>query len=235
LWFCRSESIERMILSMLARHPQWHFIRCVLGEAYARGGRCDDAIDQFTALIAADYDVATLYPAVAELHWRVGRYQEAADYLERAPAALAEDFKFRYTLGMSHLKAEAFESAIPHLAKAADLIERGRGALRSSQRGSIDEALGFCLFKAGRFRESAKWYEKALALSPGLAELRRNVSRALVCWVDALLERREFDEAAAQLEKALQLHPDADVHAQISQQLETVRELVHRQSTGKGN
>ncbi|MBI3472368.1 MAG: tetratricopeptide repeat protein, partial [Candidatus Solibacter usitatus] len=134
----------------------------------------------------------------AAVLWRLGRYAEAARFLDEA-SRLADQPGRLKSLAPSILAVRA-EMALSRrsFSEAAALARRGLGVASSEYaKSNLQLVLGLALARSGSAREGRKWCEQALRTSEPLAD-PSSTSEARLALAEALLAAREPKAALEQ-------------------------------------
>lgn len=145
-----------------------------------------------------------LYMLQANLLDELDRAQDAIDVYTDALAIFTESLPLQYARAMTHERLGDIASAEHDLRAIIS---------REPDNATTLNALGYTLtVHTTRYHEAAELIERALQLSPGEAAILDSLG-----WVYFKMHR--LDEAAAYLEKAYRLLPDAEVAAHLGETL----------------
>lgn len=191
------DAVEHLRAARRAR-PSNHAAAVRLGEAYLQLNRLSDAREQFESVAAA-------LPAVArnglgEIALRQRRFAEAAEHfravLERAPQAAS----VHYSLAMAYRGLGRLDEARLHLQR------RGQGGIRPAdpivdslqqlvrgERGLVNQ--GRRAYEAGRFKEAAEAFGRAVAAAPASAAARVNLGLSYSQLGNAAAAVEQFEAA----------------------------------------
>ena len=163
------------------------------------------AIEIYKEVLATDPDVAMAYGGMGDALFRLGRYQEAIESLERSvelhstPLSATDPLllmgeaasKLGRPLDATKYYERAVElgsqnvNALGHLATARFQEERYEDALRlfisardnHPEVAQIHSNIGATLYHLGRFEEAVRSYETALSLDPNLERIRSSLEQ----------------------------------------------------------
>jgi arylsulfatase A-like enzyme/Tfp pilus assembly protein PilF len=158
------------------------------GNEAFRGGRTDEAIGIYRAIIAKRPDTEDAYRKLALVYWRAGRPRLAIETLEAALRAGVTQSEVRIKLAQY-----LAESGQP--AKAIALLEGDAGNDPDAL-----VALGNALMMAGRNAEAVRTYGRLLAIDPNSAVAYENLGVAQ-------LQGKDLKAAETSLRKAVALDP----------------------------
>lgn len=159
--------------------PENYFASHFLGVSYLKGGRIEDAIAEFER--AASLNAMRPHPdnlilmrtrkALALIHWRSGRYDEAIREYRLALDAMPGDFE-----AMSNLATVHFETG--DYGEAARLYEAARGAAKTRLQGKETlRSLANTYYLMGSRERAAAIYRQALHLYPEDADFMEKLER----------------------------------------------------------
>lgn len=143
-----------------------------------RIGALEEALAAAECLAAAEPDRALGWALLAHLRARRGDHEAALVLGRRALAVEPGDPVAQYNLGVSLQALGRLEEAVSAYREVLATNNRHRGALVN---------LGACLRRLGRAEEAIRLWRSALASDPDCAELRFNLSCALLqsgAWAD---------------------------------------------------
>jgi len=220
------ETAARHFESALETRPGFLDTDTRLGWTYLRLHRIDDAQNRFRRALETSPANAEAVVGMADIHYRRKEYDETESFFRRAlelnpdhGGTLMKFGELSLELGQLQQAAELFRRAIaaghdpalvrPHLAETCFRMERFDEAAelyRSIiESGSGDARtfndLGNCYFNSGRYDEAEQQYLNALEIDDQLVPTYRNLGLARI-------KLDQPAEAAAALEKYLQLNPE---------------------------
>ncbi len=175
-----------------------------LGSVYAQLNRLEEARWQFRSALALDPVSAAARNGLGELALSAKRYREAIDHFQAVLKRVPEANRIHYSLAMALREAGELEQARRHLAlrgpvgiRAEDPLVDQLGELRRRERVHLLE--GRLAFGAGRFREAARAFAKAVKADPKSARARVNLGTALARAGDTVAAMEHY-RAALRLE-----------------------------------
>jgi tetratricopeptide (TPR) repeat protein len=104
------------------------------------------------------------------------RYSEAEPLLKTAIEVSPRSFAPYYVLGSAYLRAERLEDAESILNRAGEFASAGDRKLLAGSYGL--SGVGDAYLKAGRAKDAARAYERAVALDPSNTELQSKLADA---------------------------------------------------------
>ncbi|HJK37713.1 MAG TPA: tetratricopeptide repeat protein, partial [Methanocorpusculum sp.] len=177
---------------LLNERPDDDSVRYLYASALANAGRANDAIEEFSRLVANNADNTAALFAVADLFGRTGRYLESAKCYDKLINLYPKNCIAHLQKAMMLVKVgdipssvEAFESAV----------------LVDPKNPSLLLGLAFMQMLCGRPAEALAQLEKAERA--GATDPDLFYCRGLIC-----LQQSRFDLAVAAAEKILENHPD---------------------------
>ena len=173
--------------------------RCNLGEIRAGSGALNEAIDHFRQALATDPDCARGHYLLGVALLAKGRYDEADDYYPEGVEPLAQ------------FRGPALGEAMDCYKYARDCDPRWTPARNTLRLPQQDEA---------RLKEAIEHFRQAVRLEPLFALAHGALGRAL-------LARREFTEAEAEIRRGLDLFPEGEekLRANLEGQLQRCQRL----------
>src|SRR6185437_1366399 len=187
----------------LAVHPGLVEAQIGLGEALAAAGDLDDAIAEDRQALALSPDNPGLQTNLGLAYYRKGEMADARRQFESLHTAHPDDLNATVMLGYTYNK----------LGRTADTVAL-LGPLEAGHESDLglEYALGFALLETGSQAEGIARIEKVAAA--------RNAADAWMIASSARLHMRQFKEAKADAEHALQANPSLPgVHTVAGQAL----------------
>lgn len=165
-----------------------------LGTALLVKGRVDEAIDEYTKVLAGRTDyLAETENNLGNALLQKGRTQEAIPYFQKAlELQLDHAEEAHYNLGNAFLQIGDTDQAIVQFQKVLEA---------RPTRAEAHYHLGNALLDKGATAEAAVHYQQAITLRPNYAEAYNNLG-------NASLRQGRIDEAMAQFQKALAFATD---------------------------
>ena len=160
-----------------------------LGRIHSGTGLHDLAVQEFQRAQELDHHNPDALLGLAALYARMGRNQEAEDAYKRATAMRPEYWDGHYRLGGFYYKQHRFSEAATQFRRVIELLP---------DHASAHTSLGTTLLSLGKEDEAETEFRKALALAPDYVA----ASNLGVIYYD----HKRFAEAAAMIERALQLN-----------------------------
>jgi len=106
---------------VLTRDPHNALARCNLADAYLRLSKPDDALHQWSAVLADDPKYAPAAEAIAELWLARQDFPKARTYLQQVVTAAPGDYEAQFELGILDERLGATKEALEHLQAACKL------------------------------------------------------------------------------------------------------------------
>ncbi len=178
-------------------------------DAYRSANRLEEALDEYRTVISRSTEIAQAYCGAGQVLYRLGEFEPAVEYLQKAVRLAPKYGTARYVLGQALRSRERPDEAKRELRLAEEyrnqepplhdplarvLVRTRIGAIEALHRG-ID------LLQAGEVDEAIDLLETAVRSAPDLAEARAQLGAAL-------LQRGDLSAAQASLEHALALEPN---------------------------
>jgi tetratricopeptide (TPR) repeat protein len=181
-----------------------------LGEIYFLQGRHDEALAEFAATLLIDPGSAGALVGASQVFLRQGRFDESRDFAAQALALDSRLKDARYAHAMSLVRLGRTDEGRREL----EVFERMQtevmaGTQRQSELNTIRRDAAARL-KDGDFAAAAPLLRRGLTLDPKAADIHRDLGIALS-------GVRQFKEAAAVLEGAVQLEDSAQVHQLLAE------------------
>lgn len=196
----RPELAERELRTFLISHAEDVDARYFFARSLAALGRLNDAVAEFSRLLALrpDHPQAAVQLGVA--HSCLGDHQAALEVLEQARRRQPQSAELHFALGLCQLGLDDVPAA------AASF----RGALARNMRiPDVYNNLGAALFRLGQFPEAIENFRQSLTLAPDFVSAKRNLG-------DALLRIGDAGGAVEAYRGAAATQPDdAGVHADL--------------------
>ncbi len=176
-----------------------------LGEIYALQGRHDEALAEFAATLLIDPKSVGALVGASQVFLRLGRFEEALDLSTQALALDNRLKDARYALAMSLMRLGRQDEGRRELATFERMqAEVMAATTRQSDLNTIRRDAAQRL-KDNDYSAAATLLRQAASLDPASAGIRRDLGLALV-------KSRQYDEAVAVLNDAIQLEDTADAH-----------------------
>ena len=219
------EQTARLLKNYLTKVPESREARLLLGTAFAKEGKLNEAADEFIALLARDpQDIEALNNA-AVICRRQGKLEDALEYLKEAIDIDPLRVEFHYNAGNIHKQLGNFKAASMAYGKVIELDPAYVPAYNNlgtiyDQLREYDKAFGvFCkglaldqnnptihfnygvaLEANGRLEDAAGEYRAALRSKPGWLEPMNNLGIVL-------FKQGRHDKAMSTFNRILDLDP----------------------------
>jgi tetratricopeptide (TPR) repeat protein len=151
-----------------------------------------DARNTLNNAIEKHPDYVHVYLALADLERSQGRRLEALAAFEKAVQTEPDNLKALNNLGVQYVELERFEDGVAMFLKAVNLEDNSASRLNA----------GNALVRLGRTGEAVEHLQRAALLSPGSAEIHRQLGNLLVV-------AKRPEEAARALVTSLAIKPDS--------------------------
>jgi tetratricopeptide (TPR) repeat protein len=175
----------------------------LLGNAYAKQGKCSDAIKYLTVSIQQNPGFSSALESLMFCLNDLNRVP-AADIRGHHPSETYQNLSYQYNLvGVSLLLRKNAEEAIPYLQKAIEM---------KPDYAEAEYNMGNAMVISGRIEEAFDHYRKALQIMPDYAEAHNNIG-------SIFYKKGKIDEAIHHFSEALRLKPlyaDAQKNLQIA-------------------
>ena len=222
------ELMEAKVTSRLARdeHPDKAGTWIAVGRIYEQENRLDDAVDAYRKAFAIDDSIDDLRVAIGNLLIRLGRDEEAAEFLKAGVNQADTKPEVVYNYAVSQIRAKKYHAAIASLRTVVKqrpemfaawsalaqclrvtkqysaAIEPYRRAMALQPDEKLAYNLGICAARAKQYTTAIDAYEQALAMNPRFVEARYNLSLAYS-------SAGRYDEAIASFDLLLEMEPDS--------------------------
>ena len=148
--------------------PDYYYI---LGSAFLRLGRHDDAVAALREALSFHPGDATYRRALGAALWRLRRFAESADAFREALRERPLDVEALNGLGLAHLKLGELRQAVDALGRA-HAFDRTRADVRSNYAAA--------LWSSGKRAQAERHFHQAVKVSPAHVPFRINLGRALL-------------------------------------------------------
>jgi tetratricopeptide (TPR) repeat protein len=180
---------------VVAAVPDYLPARMFLGEALAKSGKLDEALQVFRALAELDPKHGEVHARLGWIQGQLGHHDEAMAELKQAVDLAPETAEYRVNLGSIFLELNHRDEA---LALFQSAIEADPAA------GNFE--IGKILASAGDLNGAIKCYKRTLETDPNWIHLHTEIAVLLA-------RQKQFDEAIEHARRAVQLTPqNADAH-----------------------
>ena len=206
----RPEVAEKALRSLLSFHAADVDARYYLARSLAALGRLDEAVVEFSRLLAIRPDHPRAAVQLGIAYSNLGNHHAAQAVLEQAKAVDPHSAELHFARGLCQLGLEDFPAA------AASF----RSALARNLRiPDVYNNLGTALFQLGQLAEAVDSFRQAVKLAPRFAAAQRNLADSLLRIGDARAALEAFRDAAA-------LEPtDPQVHTGLGEALHRLGRL----------
>lgn len=160
-----------------------------LGRIHGGTGRHDLAFQEFQRALELDHRNVQALAGLADTYASVGRVTEAEDTYKKASAMCPEDWQGYYRLGAFYYQQNRFNDAASQFRRVIELLP---------DHAQAHTSLGTALMSLGRDAEAETEFKQALSLAPDYSSF----TNLGVLYYN----QKRFPEAAAMLERALQLN-----------------------------
>jgi tetratricopeptide (TPR) repeat protein len=158
---------EKALCQVLQLNPDLADAHLFLGITFARQGRPDDAIEAFESVLRLQPGHPAGLIAAGTALAGIGRLDEALAYHQQAVALVPDDAAAHAALAVTYRRRLDPAASAEFARNAAEL---------APDRSDVWLLLGANLASLGDFEQAASCQRKALALSPGSAEARRDLA-----------------------------------------------------------
>jgi serine/threonine-protein kinase len=195
------DSAETCFKRALSIEPRAYLPQRGLARVYRDQGRLDEAESTLIASISQREDFYADMRELGIMYYRVARYDSAAIWLQRAVDVAPDDVSSLNALGGTyHMLGDA--------QRAATMWER---SFRLSPNCDNCNNIGMIHFVAGRYRESAEFYEMAFAYCDSLDYLTWGSWAVALYWADEKKRAQRAGVRAIELAREkLKQDPDDD-------------------------
>jgi len=171
-----------------------------LGNALAKQGRVNDAIETYRQALRVQSDDAVAHFNLANLLAEQGRLEEAKHHYEKAVGTYPDFAEAHNNLGHVLLKQNELKGAIQEFLTALEI---------NPMRNEFHFNLGTALARQGHLDEAVERFQKALQIKPDFAEAHTNLGRVLAA-------KGDLDKAIDHFMQALRVQPEfAEAHEDL--------------------
>lgn len=222
------ETLKAGVLARLARdeHPGQAGTWIASGKVFERSNKLSQAVDAYQKAFEIDSSMEDLRVAIGNLLMRLGRDEEARDFLRAGVNSADTKPEVVYNYAVSLIRDKKYSAAIASLRKVVSerpdmfaawsalaqcyrvtkqygkAIEPYQQAYAMQPDAKLAYNLGYCAQKAKRWDVAEQAYSEALALDPAMAEARYNLSLSY-------MGAKQYDEAVASFDALLEMEPDS--------------------------
>ncbi len=168
------------------------FAQMGLGNAYARKGEYDKAIEEYEKALALNPTHVEAHNNLGNAYLSKGKYDKAIEEYEKALAGNPSLVEAHNNMGNAYARKGEFDKAIEAFEKAL---------VSNPTHVEAHNNLGNAYMIKGKYDKAIEEYEKALALNPTHVEAHNNLGNAYV-------RKGEYDKAIEEFEKALASNPN---------------------------
>jgi tetratricopeptide (TPR) repeat protein len=201
-----------------------------LAAVYVKQGRLDEALAELAIAVWLDPGDPFAVLGLGHAHLAARRDQDAVDAFERAAALEPELPAARYALAQALTRLGRRGEGRRHLAEFERLRDQANERGRREDEIAAIKGEAVAQSRAGRYRQAAETWRKAIALEPGVAQNYRELAEVLVR--AGLLEMSlEYFVRTAELDGVAEVHLRlSDVLARLGRARESVlaRETYER-------
>ncbi len=228
VYLAQGESMQARVTARLARdeHPDQAGTWIASGKVYERSDRLPDAVDAYKKAFEIDPSMGDLRVAIGNLLMRLGRDQEAGEFLRAGVNAADTKPEVVYNYAVSLIREKKYSAAIASLKKVvrdrpemfaawSALAQCYRAtrqyslavapyekALQMRPDAKLAYNLGYCAMKAKKYGAAETAYLQALTLDPGMIEARYNLSLNY-------MGAGRYEDAIASFDRMLEQEPDS--------------------------
>ncbi|MCP4571163.1 MAG: tetratricopeptide repeat protein [bacterium] len=222
------ESMKARVAARLARdeHPDRAGTWIATAKVHEKTARLDDAVIAYGKAYEIDPEFPDLRLAIGNLLMRLGRDDEAAEYLKAGVTSADTKPEVVYNYAVSQIREKKYHAAIASLRKVVKerpdmapawialaqclrvtkqygaAVDPYEHALELQPESKLAYNLGICARKSGRVSTAVKAYGKALELDPTMIEARYNLSLSL-------MDAERYEEAVVSFTAMADLEPES--------------------------
>lgn len=191
------DRLEKYCKYRIQKNPGVYLPRWFLAGLYRDFQKYQEAKEQYLEMKHLGYITYKDKINLAEIHFRLGEYQDVIDLLSPIPQDLLEARNGNRYLGLTYLKQEKFREAIHYLEK---VVKKGNPQYKDYWN------LGFCYDRADNLEKAKEAYMHAMRMKPDVKELRENLALVYIKIGQRLLDIN-LEEAEMNFRKALEINP----------------------------
>lgn len=222
------ESMKARVAARLARdeHPQKAGTWIATAKVREKTSRLEDAVDAYRTAYEIDPEFPDLRLAIGNLLMRLGRDQEAGEFLKGGVTNADTKPEVVYNYAVSQIREKKYHAAIASLRKVVKerpdmapawtalaqclrvtkqygaAVGPYRRALELQPEAKLAYNLGICAQKSGQADVAVTAYEQALLLDPTMVEARYNLSLSL-------MDAERYEEAVASFDAMAEIEPES--------------------------
>ena len=196
----RPEVAEKSLRTLLSYHADNVDARYYLARTLAALGRLEEAVVEFSRLLAARPDHPRAAVQLGIAYSSLGNYRAARTVLEHAQTIDPHSAELHFARGLCQLGSDDLAAAVVSFRSALE---------RNLRIPDVYNNLGAALSRLGQLSEAIHCFRQALELTPGFATAKRNLA-------DCLLRMGDASGAVEAYRDAVVLEPtDPQVHAEL--------------------
>lgn len=188
------ENYEQMITECreaMKINPQLPELHNLLGIAYRRSGKIDQAIDAYNRALDIQSDLPEVFYNLGIAYMKRGMNEEAVDKYKKAISLKPHYAQAYSNLGFLYLELGLVDFALDEVRKALNIYPELAEALTT---------LGAALIAKGEYGEAEAASLKALEIDPGLSGIYNNLG-------SISMKKNRIEEAIREYKHALEINP----------------------------
>ena len=176
-----------------------------LAQNLLNDGQYDAALEQYRQIADADPQDAQSYLRIAEIYRRMGKFDAALDMLKKAENLVQDSLEIPFNMALVYDAQGRFDDAVTTLQQLLDKTAHADGNYTTGERNNRSvflERLGTVYREQGKSQAAVETYRKMLDLGGD------NASRGFQEMIDTLREAKQWSQATAVAQEAVQKFPD---------------------------
>jgi len=176
-----------------------------LAQNLINDGQYDAALDQYKQIADADPQDAQSYLRIAEIYRRMGKFDQALDMLKKAEGLVQDSLEIPFNMALVYDAQGRFDDAAATLQQLLDKTAHADGNYTTGERNNRSvflERLGTVYREQGKSQAAVETYRNMLNLGGDSA------SRGYQEMIDTLREAKQWSQATAVAQEAVQKFPD---------------------------
>ena len=176
-----------------------------LAQNLLNDGQYDAALEQYKQIADADPQAAQSYLRISEIYRRTSKFDQALDMLKKAQSLVQDSLEVPFNMALVYDAQGRFDDAVTILQQLLDKTVRPDGNYTTGERNNRSvflERLGSIYREQGKTQAAVDSYRKMLDLGG------ENASRGYQQIIDTLREAKQWSQATAVAQEAVQKIPD---------------------------
>jgi tetratricopeptide (TPR) repeat protein len=176
-----------------------------LAQNLLNDGQYDAALEQYKVIADADPQDAQSYVRMSEIYRRRGKYDQALEMLKKAEGLVQDSLEVPFNMALVYDAQGRFDEAVTTLQQLLDKTAKSDGNYNTGERNNRSvflERLGTVYREQGKTQLALDTYRKMFDLGGD------NISRGYQQMIDTLREAKQWPQATAVAQEAVQKLPN---------------------------